>query len=235
MRRVRTVEGAERETRHDLAGDDAIQRVRPRESTEREIGEQTLRRGTERDQRRPVVGIGNADSLEGAVQGIAQREGEARARLRVVLQVLKQGRRQVQPLASKNFGLLRLVEVELSGVNRESRLQRAVPQVGLGESELEIALAVTDVCADAESFPQAQKIVGLVSQADESSGQAADAAGEADAVLALFMDFQEEVHCASLFVEAAIGHVGIIRLQLLEVSQLIQAEQAEFPQTRVVN
>ncbi len=114
----------------------------PAESAEGQVVEQQSGRGAERDQRRAVERIRDADALERAVQGIAQREGEASARLRVVLQVLQTGPRAGSSCWPVRIcGLLRLIVIESARVNREAGLQRAIQEIRLGESELEVALA----------------------------------------------------------------------------------------------
>ncbi len=65
--------------------------------------------------------------------------------------------------------------------------------------------------------------------------QTADAAVQADAVLALLVNLQGEIDQSIFFVELLVGGVGIVRLQLFEVAQLVQAQKAELPKPRVVD
>ncbi len=65
--------------------------------------------------------------------------------------------------------------------------------------------------------------------------KSADATRQADAVLAFFFDLEGQIDRAVFFIQMAIGDVGIVRLQLLEISQLVQPLQADFPQPLVVN
>src|SRR4051794_28673187 len=169
------------------------------------------------------------------MQRIAQGRGESSTRLRVVLQVLQERRWKSELLTGQDLCLLRLIEVVAPRVNRKPELQRTFPKIGLGESEYQVALAVADVGLHRERFAQSEKVVGRVAESDEGTGEPADAAGEADAVFALFMHLEREVNRPLFFVQVAFGHIGIVWFQLFEVAQLIQSEQAEFPQPRVVN
>ena len=117
----------------------------------------------------------------------------------------------------------------------EAGLHGAIEQIGLGESEDEVALAAAEAGLDGERLAQSKEVIGGVIEANEGAGQAADAALQSDAVLSLFMDFQAEVDSAGLFVEVALGGIGIVGLELVEVAELVQAQQAQLPVTGVVD
>ena len=85
----------------------------------------------------------------------------------------------------------------------------------------------------AEGFAQAEKVVGLVVDAEEGAGKSADAAVEADGVLALFLDLQKQVDGAGFGVLMSFG--VLIDLERLEVFELVQAQQAVFPELGVVD
>ena len=71
----------------------------PGDAAEVEVVEQHLRGIADRDQRRAVEGVADAEALERTAQRIAEAEAEAGARLRIVLQVLQVSRGQVQILS----------------------------------------------------------------------------------------------------------------------------------------
>ena len=70
---------------------------------------------------------------------------------------------------------------------------------------------------------------------NKCAGQPADAALQSDAVLALFVDLERQIDRAVFFVEVAVGGVGIVRLELFEIAELVQAQQTEFPEARVID
>ena len=120
-------------------------------------------------------------------------------------------------------------------VNVETKLQRPVKHVRLGEAEADAFRQVSDAGLDLKRLAQAEEVVGRIVDADEGAFQSAHAAVQADAVLALFMDLQRQVDQAVFLVQLANRGVGIVGLQLVEVSQLIQAQQAQLPEARVVD
>src|SRR5581483_2949769 len=146
------------------------------EVAEGELLEQVAARVAEGGDAGVVERVGEAHSLERAMQRVAGGDGEAGARLRVILQRVQERLGKVQPLAGQDVELLRLVEVVTARVDREPELQRAVEQVRLGEAEKQVALAIADVGLNGERFAEAEEVIGLVVQADKRSGQTADAA-----------------------------------------------------------
>src|SRR6202000_2131059 len=75
----------------------------------------------------------------------------------------------------------------------DAERDRLVAQIGFGESEAEVAVEVADVGVDRERLAEAEEGVGLVVEADEVSREAADAAVEADGVLALLLQLDKEI------------------------------------------
>src|SRR5208282_6542187 len=65
--RVGRIERVYTEAGGDLAGDDAVQSVGAGNASEVEILEQELGSGADRDQRRPVEGVADANPFEGAL------------------------------------------------------------------------------------------------------------------------------------------------------------------------
>ena len=131
--------------------------------------------------------------------------------------------------------LPRLVVIVFLREDRKADLDRAVEQIRLGEAERQNALAIADVGLHRQGLAQAEEVVGAVAEPDEGTRQSAHAAGQADAVLALLLHLESQVDGAVFFVQVALGDVGIVGLQLLEVPQLIKPQQAEFPKALVVN
>src|SRR5205823_13563466 len=89
MREHAAVERVEGEVGEDLAGDDSVYSVRSGDTAERDEVKQGLRRRAQGNEGGAVQRISQAKALERASQRIAERRGEAYARLRIVLQVLQ--------------------------------------------------------------------------------------------------------------------------------------------------
>ena len=118
-------------------------------------------------------------------------------------------------------------------IHREAELQRAVEQVRLGESELDRCARYWPTWTQREGLAFAEQVVRGVVDADERAGQSADAAGQADAVLALLLHLQGDVDRAVLvFCLISESWSGF---SWLEVLQLVQAQQAQLPQVAVVD
>ena len=105
--------------------------------------------------------------------------------------------------------------------------------VGLREAKQELAADVAQVALQAEGFAQAEEVVGLVVDAQEGAGEAADAAVEADGVLALFLDFEQQVDGAGFGI--LVGFGVLVDLERVEVLQLVEAQQAVLPELGVVD
>ncbi len=110
---------------------------------------------------------------------------------------------------------------------------RLVPQVRLRESEAYLPRQVADVCLHGQRLAQAEEVVRLIVQPDEGSRQSADSAVQADRVLALLLQLQQQVDCSVLGVLAALG--VLLHLQRLEVAQLVQTQDRQLPQLTVVD
>ena len=156
--------------------------------------------------------------------GVAREKREAVAVLRVVLNRVGI---ELYLLPNGQRILPRLIEVVAARKDRESGADRPVKQIRLGETERNISLQISNVRRKSERLAEAQEIVGLIRQADITAGKAADAARQADGLFTFFLELQEYVHRA-LF-DVALD-LGILRLDGLKIIELIQAQQAEFPQ-----
>ena len=100
---------------------------------------------------------------------------------------------EVGALAVGDGVALGRVVVELGVEDLDAERDRLVAQVGLGEAEAEVAREVADVGVDGERLAEAEEVVGLVVEADEGARKAADAAVEADGVLALLLELEEQI------------------------------------------
>ena len=85
-------------------------------------------------------------------------------------------------------------------------------------------MAVADAGLHGQRLAQPEKIVRAVADAYESSSQAAHASVQTNAVLALFPDFKSQINLTVFFVNMRFGDIGILRLELLEIPQLIQSQ-----------
>src|ERR1019366_4178508 len=128
---------------NDVTGFDSGERIRPGDAAEvdvREVGLRRIRGGNDVGNVEPV---GDAHPGETALDGIAGRNRNAVAVLRVVEQVLLtqlvvEGD---QVTARQNRSLAALIVVETPQVDDEDELQRAVQEVGFGEPQADIAHA----------------------------------------------------------------------------------------------
>jgi hypothetical protein len=103
----------------------------------------------------------------------------------------------------------------------------------LREAKEELAADVAQVALQAEGLAEAEEVVGLIVDAEEGAVEAADAAVEADGVLALFLDLEEQVDGAGFLVLVSLG--VLVDLEGLEVLELVEAEQAVLPELGVVD
>ena len=110
----------------------------------------------------------------------------------------------------------RLIVDQLLTIDGKSDGDLAIQEVRLGKTKHNISLQCADVGLNRQRFSQAEEVVGGVTQTDEGACQSAYAAGKADLIFAFFVDFQSQIDQAIFFVQVALGHIGIIRLQLLE-------------------
>ena len=164
---------------------------------------------------------------------VADREVQAGRGLVVVLsqRLLRCGK--VRRDSGSGLIVLGGVEVLLVVVDLEADVERAIANVRLREAKEELAAYVAKVALQAERFAQAEEVVGLVVDAEERARQAADTAVQADRVLALFLDLQQQVHgsCVGILM----GLRVLLDLERLEVLQLVEAQEAVLPQLRVVD
>jgi hypothetical protein len=63
-----------------------------------------------------------------------------------------------------------------------------------GETEHDALLEAAEAGGKRQRLAQPQKVVGLIAQADEAPGQAADAAGQTDGLAPLLFDGQQDVY-----------------------------------------
>src|SRR5260370_4299471 len=68
-------------------------------------------------------------------------------------------------------------------------------------------------------------------KADEAAAQAADATLQPDGLLALFLELEVDVDSAFFTVALDLG--GLVRFDLVEVVELVEAQDAELPETLV--
>src|SRR6266850_1634791 len=155
---------------------------------------------------------------------IAGKHGEAGAVLVVILDEL---RIDAHRLALQERQLASLIETVAAGENREAGGDGAIEKIRLGEAEHEATLNVAELRGEGESFAEAEKIVGLIGKTNERAGQAADAALQTDGLLALFLEFQGKVD-RTLFL-IAFDLDGLVFLNTIEVIELVQTQDADFP------
>src|SRR5882762_2295107 len=155
---------------------------------------------------------------------IAREGRESVAVLRVVLHRVGI---ELHLLPYRQRVLARLIEVVAARKDCETGADRPVKQVRLGENKWSIALQIAYVGGKGERFAEAQEIIRLIGQADIAAGEAADAAGQTDGLLPFFLELEKNVHGALLDVALDFGILG---LDLLEVIELVEAQEAEFPQ-----
>src|SRR4051794_27315399 len=235
VRRDAAVESIEREVREDLAGNDSIHRVGTGDAAEGDEIEKSLRRRAQRQQCGAVERIRNTHTLERTPQGVAQRSREPNAGLRIVLQVLQHSTRQVQVLPAEDRELPRLVIADLVAEHRESKLQWPVKHVRLRVAKQHAARQVSEADLHLQGFAATHEVVGGVVHSNERSLQTAYASVQADAVLAFLFNVKRQVHVAVLLVQSLFRDVGIVGLDLIEIRKLVQPQQAQLPQARVVD
>src|SRR5258706_7774409 len=155
---------------------------------------------------------------------IAGKHGEAGAVLVVILDEL---RIDAHRLALQERQLASLIETVAAGEDREAGGDGTVEKIGLGKAEHEAALNVAELRGEGESFAEAEKIVGLIGETNERAGQAADAALQTDGLLALFLELQGKVDRALFLI--ALDLDGLVFLDAVEVIELVQTEDTDFP------
>ena len=154
------------------------------------------------------------------------RRGEADAVGFLFLVILDELRVDADRLSQGQRFLLGLVKIVLAIENGETRGDRPVEEVGLGEAKHEAALEVAKLGGEGQSFAETQEIIGLVGQADKGAGESADAPLQSDGLLALFLELEIEIDGAILGV--ALDLDGFVFLDALEVIELIEAKDADL-------
>ena len=203
----------------DSAGDDALEGAGTRDATELNVFEKETRRVVERSNAGAREPIGDAYPGEGKpLHRIAGNEGEAGAVLIVILNEL---RIDADGSSGQERLLLSLIEFVSTGENREAGGNRAIEEVRLGETEAHVALKAPHLRGKRKRLAQPQEIVRGVGTADERSGDAADAAVEADGLFAFFMQLELDVHRSSLHVAF---QLRVFWLDGIEIIQLVQPQ-----------
>src|SRR5260370_18520835 len=118
-----------------------------------------------------------------------------------------------------------------AGENRKTRGNGPVKEIGLGESEKKTARRISELGGKGKCLGEGQEVVGLVGETDETAGEAADAALQADGLLAFFLEFQADVDGAFLLI--ALDLRGLVRFDSVKVVELVKAEDADFPQALI--
>src|SRR5712672_2421851 len=207
------------------AGNDALQRAGAGNTAELDVLEQEaggVIKGGDAGARKSVR---EAQASERELfHRIAGKHGEPGAVLVVILDEL---RVDADRLALQERQLASLIETVAAGEDREAGGDGAVEKIGLGEAEHEAVLNVAELRGEGESFAEAEKIVGLIGKTNERAGQAADAALQTDGLLALFLELQGKVDRALFLI--AFDLDGLVFLDSIEVIELVQTQDADFP------
>ncbi len=127
--------------------------------------------------------------------------------------------------------LLGLVKVIARRKNGEACGDWPVKKVRLGKSKHKGARQAAELRGEGQRFSKTQEVVGLIGEADEAAGQSTDAALQTDGLLAFFLEFEGDVDIA--FLGVALDFSGLVRFDFVEIVELIQTENAQFPQALV--
>src|SRR5882724_7963366 len=207
------------------AGNDALQRAGAGNTAELNVLEQKAGGVIKGGDARASKSVGKAQTSEREFfYRIAGKHGEAGAVLVVILDEL---RIDADRLPLQERQLASLIETVAAGEDREAGGDGTVEKIRLGEAEHEAALNVAELRGEGESFAEAEKIVGLIGKSDERAGQATDAALQTDGLLALFLELQGEVDSAFFLI--AFDLDGLVFLDAIEVIELVQTQDADFP------
>src|SRR6185312_14554178 len=215
--RIVTVRG------NDLGRLDAAQRIRAGDAFEIQIRE--IVGGA--DGFRPDAGIVVADRQSEAGEAAAQRIAEGESDAFGVLDVIQNvgaaesviERRDVLP--GKQRFLHALIVSVAPEINLQADLKRTIEQVGLGEARRDVRHQRTDLAAKAERF----------TQSEERSRDSGNAAVEADGVAAPLADLQRDI---DRVVAIALQRVRLVFFQGFEIAELIETQDAEIPELRVI-
>src|SRR5579863_206456 len=212
----------------DLAGDNAVQLRGSSQAAELNGLKQQLRGLAERLNIAlgPAVRQANPRERE-PVQRIACKQ---RKTLAILAVILRQRRVDGHRLPHQDRKLFFLIEVVLRRENRKSGRNRPVQQIRFRESEKNAALDAPKIRRKSERLPESQEIVRLIGQSQESARKPADSSGKTDVLLASFMDLKIYVDRASFRISL---QIRILFLDFIEIAELIQPKNAQFPQTVV--
>src|SRR5579885_620146 len=219
------VHGVVGERGRQRARNDSIQRARSGDAPVLQLREEQRGGLVECRDVRAGVPIGDAEPREGEFpQRIARKHRESGAVLVVVLDEL---RIDADGLAEKQRGLLGLIETVAAGEQREAGTDGAVEKIRLGKAEHEAPLQVAELCGKRQRLAEAKKVVRLIGEADETAREPAHTSLQTDRLLALFLELQSQIDGA--FLGVALDFDGLVRFDLLEVIELVQAQNADFP------
>src|SRR6202030_2235286 len=104
-----------------------------------------------------------------------------------------------------------------------------------GKAERNVTLKIADVRLHAQGLAQSQKVVGAVAEPNECTRQTAHATAQANTVLPFLMDFESQIYSAFFFVQVPFCDIGIVGLQIVKKTQLVQPLDAELPKVLIVN
>src|SRR5712692_164123 len=223
------INGVIGDRRRNGAGDDAVQRARSGQAPELQGFKQ--QRGCQIERldtcaRQTVV---QPKAREGkAAKRVLRENRETRAVLDIVLDKL---RVDTDGLLQQQGFLSGLVKLIAAGKNCEASGDGPVKQIRLGKTKHEGARQTSELRGEGQRFAKTQEIVGLIGEADEAAGQSTDAALQTDGLLALFLEFEGNVDIA--FLGVALDFGGLVRFDFVEIVELIQTEDAQFPQALV--
>ena len=140
---------------------------------------------------------------------------------------------QVDRCAGGGLVILGGVVILLVVEDLEAHVDGAVFEIGLRKPKEEAAAYRAQIGLQAQGLAQSQEVVGLVVEAEESAVVAADAPIQADRVLAFLLHLEEQIDSAGIGILMGLG--VLIDLERIEVFHLVQAQQAELPELRVVD
>ena len=153
---------------------------------------------------------------------------EARAVLHVILDIL---RIDAHGLLKQDGFLAGLIEIIARGKKRETGGDGPVKEIRLGKTKHERARQASKLRGECERLAKAEEVVGLISEAHETAGQAADAALQANGLLAFFLELERDVDRSGLVVALDFG--GLVRFDFVEIIELVEAQDAQFPKALV--
>ena len=169
-----------------------------------------------------------------AVSGPESREGEAleriargnRESLTVLPVVLRRGRVNADLLVFEDRQFLLLIVYVASTEDSEAGRNGPIEKIGLGETEEKTGLPLTQLSGQREGCSQAEEVVRLIGKAAVAPGQSAQSPLQSDRLFPLLLELQIDVHRAFLGIPL---DFGVLRLDLLEIVELVKPQDADFP------